>query len=58
MRLLRLVTGLVVAGFVVGHFSNHALGVVSIEAMDRMRVHARRMVAQPVGQRSFYTARF
>ena len=38
MRLLRLITGLVVAAFVVGHFSNHALGVVSIEAMDRMRV--------------------
>jgi len=38
MRLLRLITGLIVAGFVVGHFSNHALGVVSIEAMDRMRV--------------------
>src|SRR4029079_3745603 len=37
MRLLRLITGLVVAAFVVGHFSNHALGVVSIEAMDRMR---------------------
>jgi len=37
MRLLRLITGLVVAGFVVGHFLNHALGVVSIEAMDRMR---------------------
>ncbi|MCD6041735.1 MAG: adenylate cyclase, partial [Burkholderiales bacterium] len=38
MRLLRLVTGLVVASFVVGHFLNHALGVVSIEAMDRMRI--------------------
>src|SRR5688572_30655665 len=38
MRLLRLSTGLVVAVFVVGHFLNHALGVVSIEAMDRMRV--------------------
>ena len=37
VRLLRLITGLVVAAFVVGHFSNHALGVVSIEAMDRMR---------------------
>jgi adenylate cyclase len=37
MRLLRLITGLVVAAFVVGHFLNHALGVVSIEAMDRMR---------------------
>jgi adenylate cyclase len=37
VRLLRLATGLVVACFVIGHFSNHALGVVSIEAMDRMR---------------------
>src|ERR671919_737559 len=37
MRLLRLSTGLVVAVFVVGHFLNHALGVASIEAMDRMR---------------------
>jgi adenylate cyclase len=38
MRLLRLVTGLVVASFVVGHFLNHSLGVVSIEAMDRVRL--------------------
>jgi adenylate cyclase len=37
MRLARLITALVVACFVVGHFLNHALGVVSIEAMDRMR---------------------
>jgi adenylate cyclase len=38
MRLVRLVTGLIVAVFVAGHFLNHSLGVVSIEAMDRMRV--------------------
>jgi len=38
MRLLRLVTGLVIASFVIGHFLNHALGVVSIDAMDRLRV--------------------
>ena len=38
MRLVRLVTGLIVAAFVVGHFLNHSLGVVSIEAMDRLRV--------------------
>ncbi len=37
MRLLRLVTGLVVASFVAGHFLNHSLGVVSIEEMDRAR---------------------
>lgn len=37
MRKLRLATGLVIACFVVPHFLNHALGVVSIEAMDQMR---------------------
>jgi adenylate cyclase len=37
VRRLRLVTGLVIAAFVVGHFLNHALGIVSIEAMNGMR---------------------
>jgi len=37
VRRLRLVTGLVIAAFVVGHFLNHALGVVSVEAMNGMR---------------------
>ncbi|HSA88429.1 MAG TPA: adenylate/guanylate cyclase domain-containing protein [Burkholderiales bacterium] len=37
MRLLRLATGLVIASYVVGHFLNHSLGMVSIEAMDRVR---------------------
>ncbi len=37
MRRLRLITGLVIAAFVVGHFLNHALGVVSVEAMNGMR---------------------
>ena len=36
-RRLRLATGLVVACFIVGHFLNHSLGVVSIDAMDRLR---------------------
>jgi adenylate cyclase len=36
-RRLRLATGLVIAGFVVPHFLNHAFGVVSFEAMDRVR---------------------
>jgi len=49
MRLLRLITGLVVAGFVIGHFSNHALGVVSIEAMDRMRTALALWWRSPVG---------
>ncbi|MFN2645168.1 MAG: adenylate/guanylate cyclase domain-containing protein [Burkholderiales bacterium] len=36
-RRLRLASGLIVACFVVAHFLNHALGVVSIDAMDRLR---------------------
>src|SRR5918912_2239806 len=36
-RRLRLITGLVVACFVVPHFLNHSLGVVSIDAMDAVR---------------------
>jgi adenylate cyclase len=54
MRLLRLVTGLIIAGFVVGHFSNHALGVVSIEAMDRMRVMLAFWWRSPVGSALLY----
>ena len=49
MRLLRLVTGLIVAWFVVGHFLNHAFGVVSIEAMDRMRAMFAMWWRSPVG---------
>ena len=36
-RHLRLVTGLVIAAYVAGHFLNHALGIVSLEAMDALR---------------------
>jgi adenylate cyclase len=36
-RRLRLGTGLVIAAYVTGHFLNHALGIVSLEAMDAVR---------------------
>jgi adenylate cyclase len=36
-RRLRLVSGLVIAAYVIGHFLNHALGIVSVEAMDALR---------------------
>src|SRR5689334_246014 len=36
-RRLRLVTGLIVACFIIPHFLNHSLGVVSVEAMDGAR---------------------
>jgi adenylate cyclase len=54
MRLLRLVTGLIVAAFVVGHLLNHALGVVSIEAMDRVRVMLAAWWRSPVGSLLLY----
>ena len=54
MRLVRLVTGLIVALFVVGHFTNHALGVVSIEAMDRVRVVLAAWWRSPVGSVLLY----
>jgi adenylate cyclase len=36
-RPLRLATGLVIAAYVAGHFLNHALGIVSLGAMDALR---------------------
>ena len=54
MRSLRLITGLVVAAFVIGHFLNHALGVASIEAMDRMRAMLAAWWRSPVGSVLLY----
>ena len=56
MRKLRLVTGLVIACFVVPHFLNHALGVVSIEAMDRMRLTLAAWWRSPPGTVLLYGA--
>ena len=56
MRLLRLTTGLIVALFVVGHFLNHALGTVSIEAMDRVRVVLAAWWRSPAGSVLLYGA--
>ena len=36
-RRLRLATGLVIAAYVTGHFLNHALGIVSLDAMEALR---------------------
>lgn len=54
MRLTRLITGLVVASFVIGHFLNHALGMVSIEAMDRLRFMLAAWWRSPVGSVLLY----
>jgi len=54
MRLLRLITGLVIASFVIGHFLNHSLGVVSIDAMDRLRAMLALWWRSPVGSILLY----
>src|SRR4249920_754904 len=55
-RRLRLATGLIVACFVVGHFLNHALGVVSIDAMDRLRALLAAWWRSPAGTALLYGA--
>ncbi|QRM29606.1 adenylate/guanylate cyclase domain-containing protein [Microvirga sp. VF16] len=48
-REIRLFTGLVLGAFLLTHFSNHALGLVSIEAMEAGRVWFNRLWRNPVG---------
>lgn len=55
-RRLRLATGLVIATFVVLHFLNHSLGVVSIDAMDRLRTVLAAAWRSPVGTVLLYSA--
>ena len=47
-RKLRLSSGLLIAAFVVLHLSNHALGLVSIEAMERAREWMEELWGTPV----------
>src|SRR3989454_1409618 len=55
-RRLRLATGLIIACFVVGHFLNHSLGVVSIDAMDRLRAVLAAWWRSPPGTALLYGA--
>ena len=55
-RRLRLATGLIVACFIVGHFLNHSLGVVSVESMDRVRVVLAAWWRSPAGTVLLYGA--
>src|SRR4051812_26732394 len=47
-REIRLVTGLVLGAFLLTHFSNHALGLVSVEAMEAGRAWFNRLWRNPV----------
>src|SRR5689334_652679 len=55
-RRLRLTTGLILACFIVGHFLNHSLGVVSIDAMDRLRAVLATWWRSPAGTILLYGA--
>lgn len=55
-RRLRLATGLVIAAFVVLHFLNHSLGVVSVDAMDRLRSVLAGAWRSPAGTLLLYSA--
>lgn len=46
---IRLTSGLVLATFLLTHFSNHALGLISIEAMEAGRAWFNRLWRNPVG---------
>jgi adenylate cyclase len=48
-REIRLSTGLVLAAFLLTHFGNHALGLVSLEAMEAGRSWFNRLWRSPVG---------
>src|SRR5829696_6079101 len=48
-RDIRLISGLVLATFLLTHFSNHALGLVSVEAMEAGRAWFNRLWRNPVG---------
>ncbi|MBJ6127692.1 adenylate/guanylate cyclase domain-containing protein [Microvirga splendida] len=53
-REIRLTSGLVLAAFLLTHFSNHALGLVSVEAMEAGRAWFNRLWRNPVGTTLLY----
>src|SRR5690606_19226524 len=56
LRDLRLATGLVLAAFLICHFLNHALGLISLEAMETGRAWFIALWAQPLAQVVLYAA--
>ncbi|MET0527512.1 MAG: hypothetical protein ABW003_04055, partial [Microvirga sp.] len=53
-REIRLASGLVLGLFLLTHFSNHALGLVSVEAMEAGRQWFNRLWRNPVGTTLLY----
>jgi len=55
-RRLRLWSGLVIACWVVAHFYNHSLGVLSLDAMEAFRIKNAKVWQNPVGTTLLYAA--
>ena len=55
-RRLRIISGLVLSTYVIIHLSNHALGLVSIEAMETMRKTVTPFWRSPVGGLLIYSS--
>ncbi len=49
LREVRLASGLVLGAFLLTHFGNHALGLISVEAMERAREWFKRLWRNPLG---------
>ena len=56
VRRVRLASGLVLFTYVTTHLANHALGLVSLDAMDAGRVYFLAVWRNPLGSLLLYTA--
>ncbi|MBM6592692.1 adenylate/guanylate cyclase domain-containing protein [Microvirga pudoricolor] len=56
LRDIRLASGLILGAFLVSHFANHALGLVSVEAMEAARQWFNRLWRNPAGTALLYGA--
>src|SRR3712207_6396663 len=54
LREVRLASGLVLGAFLLTHFGNHALGLVSVESMERAREWFERLWRNPLGTTLLY----
>ena len=55
-RRLRLYTGLILAAYVISHFVNHSLGLLSVDAMEAYRRINALVWQNPVGTVALYGA--
>src|SRR5262249_13821158 len=56
IRRLRLLSGLVLLAYLATHFANHALGLVSLDAMEEGRQWFLRLWRNPLGTAALYAA--